>query len=146
MMAHPLFSEIDKFETWAKVMLSEPSRISAEWETDYADWAAIDEHFKDFIRSVPASTWNTEVVSRLEYIIARDNECGQLVEELTDDALIALSEYALVHGEGDTKWQLASALERLANKERAIGLIERFANDPDEFVDRTARMALTRLK
>lgn len=144
-LVHPLFIEIDKFETWAEVMLSEPSTISAEWETDYPDWAAIEAHFKDFMRSVPSSRWNSNELSLLDYIIARDNECERLVEDLNDDALVALSEYALVHGEQDSKWQFAHALPRIANKEKAVELIERFVNDPEVYVNRRALMALAKV-
>ncbi len=141
-MAHPLFHEIDKFEAWARTMLREPSKISAEWETDYPDWAAIDEHFKDFIRSVPTSTWSREVLSRLSYIIARDIEDGQIMEALPDDALALLAEHALIHGEKNTKWQMALGLPRMANKKRAIELIERYADVPDEEVKKVALCAL----
>ncbi len=144
-LVHPLFIEIDKFESWAEVMLSEPSTISAEWETDYPDWDAIEAHFKDFIRSLPSSRWNSNELSLLEYIIARDNECERLVEDLTDDALIALSEYALIHGEQDSKWQLANALPRIADTQKAIGLIERYVNDAEEYVNRRALMALAKV-
>jgi len=141
-MAHPLFHEIDKFEAWARIMLREPSKISAEWETDYPDWGAIDEHFKDFIRSVPTSTWSTEVLSRLSYIIARDIEDGQLMEALPDDALALLAEHALIHGEKDTKWQMALELPRIADKKMAIELIERYAEDADGDVKKVALCAL----
>ena len=144
-LVHPLFIEIDKFESWAEVMLSKPSTISAEWETDYPDWDAIEAHFKDFIRSLPSSRWNSNELSLLEYIIARDNECERLVEDLTDDALIALSEYALIHGEQDSKWQLANALPRIADTQKAIGLIERYVNDAEEYVNRIALMALAKV-
>ncbi|MBX2978204.1 MAG: hypothetical protein KF905_02825 [Flavobacteriales bacterium] len=144
-MTHPLFSEINKFETWAEAALSEPSRISAEWETGYSDWAAIEDNFKDFIRSVPSSHWSSNELNRMEYIIARDNECERLVEDLNDDALIALSEYALVHGEQDSKWQFADALPRIANTEKAIELVERFVNDPEEYVNRRALMAFAKV-
>jgi len=144
-LVHPLFIEIDKFESWAEVMLSEPSTISAEWETEYPDWDAIEAHFKDFIRSLPSSRWNSNELSLLEYIIARDNECERLVEDLTDDALIALSEYALIHGEQDSKWQLANALPRIADTQKAIGLIERYVNDAEEYVNRIALMALAKV-
>jgi hypothetical protein len=142
---HPLFIEIDKFEEWAMAMISEPTRISAEWETDYPDWAVIEGHFRDFIRTVPSSRWNSEELSQLEYILARDNECERLVECLTDDALIALSEFALVHGEQDSKWQLADALPKISNKGKAIDLIERFVNDTEEYVNRRALMALAKV-
>ncbi len=141
-MAHPLFHEIDKFETWARTMLREPSKISAEWETDYPDWAAIDQHFKDFILSVPSSTWSTEVLSRLSYIIARDIEDGQLIQALPDDALALLAEHALIHGEKNTKWQMALELPRMADKKRAIELIERYTEDPDGEVKKVALCAL----
>lgn len=141
-MAHPLFYEIDKFEAWAKVMLSEPSKISAEWETDYPDWAAIDEHFKDFIRSVPSSTWNAEELNRLSYIIARDIEDGWLMEALPDDVLALLAEHALIHGENNIRWQMALELPRMADKKRAIELIEHYAEDPDGEVKKVALRAL----
>lgn len=142
---HPLFIEIDKFEEWAMAMISEPSRISAEWETDYPDWAVIEGHFKDFVHTVPSSRWNSDELSQLEYILARDNECERLVECLTDDALITLSEFALVHGEQDSKWQLADALPKISDTGKAIDLIERFVNDPEEYVNRRALMALAKV-
>ena len=141
-MAHPLFLEIDKFEAWAKVMLVEPSKISAEWETDYLEWSALDEQFKDFIGTVPSSSWNTDELNRLTYIIARDNECEQLIGSLPDDALVALAEFAMAHGEHDAKWQLADALPRIHDKQKASALIEGFVNDPEEYVNRRALMAL----
>ncbi|HOY28962.1 MAG TPA: hypothetical protein PLR96_08300 [Flavobacteriales bacterium] len=141
-MAHPFFHEIDKFEAWARIVLREPPKISAEWETDYPDWGAIDEHFKDFIRSVPTSTWSTEVRSRLDYIIARDIEDGRLLEALPDDALALLAEHALICGEKNTRWQMALALPRMADTNRAIELMERYAEDPDGEVKKVALCAL----
>ena len=141
-MAHRLFSEIDKFEAWAKFMFSEPSKISAEWETDYEGWSSIDEQFKDLIHSVQPSNWSSHEVSRLSYIIARDIEDGWLMEALPDDALALLAEHALIHGEKNTKWQMALELPRMADKKRAIELIEHYTEDPDEEVKKVARRAL----
>jgi hypothetical protein len=141
-MAHKLFDEIDKFEAWAKVMLSEPSKISAEWETDYPDWSSIDEQFKELIHSVQPSNWSTHELSRLSYIIARDIEDGQLMEALPDDAFALLAEHALIHGEKNTKWQMALELPRMADKKRAIELIERYAEDADGDVKKVALCAL----
>lgn len=141
-MVHPLFLEIDKFEAWAKVMLSEPLKISAEWESDYPDWPSIDEQFKDFVHSTPPSSWSAPVVSRLLYIIARDIEDGRLMEALPDHSLALLAEHALMHGEKNTKWQMALELPRMADKKRAIELIERYAEDPDGEVKKVALCAL----
>lgn len=141
-MAHELFSEIDKFEAWARMLLSEPSKISAEWETDYPDWPSLDEQFRDFVSSVPPSTWSTHEMGRLSYIIARDVEDGRCMELLSDDALVSLAEYALNNGEKHTRWQMALELPRLVDKEKAIALIERYANDPDVEVQEMAARAL----
>ena len=142
-MEYTLFLEINKFEDWAIAYLDIPQdNRSGEWELDYSDWQTIYECFEEFMRSAPVSSWSLEEIQRLLYIIARDNECERLVEELSDEALIRLSEHALVHGERDSKWQLANALPRIADKERAIDLIEQFVNDPEEYVNRRALMAL----
>ncbi len=145
-MAHPLFIEIDKFDTWAKSHSQVPqSERGGEWELGYADWRSIYKQFDDFIGAVPVSLRSPDLLDKLSYMIARDNECEQLVEALPEDALVALSEYAATQGERDSKWQLAKALPRIANKEKAIDLIERFVKDPEEYVNRQALMALAKV-
>lgn len=145
-MEHKLFNEIDKFEAWSKVVLSEPSRISAEWETDYPDWSAIEEHFEDLVRSTMPSRWSDHDMDRLSYIIARDIEDGRLMRVLPDDPLVCLAEYALSKGERNTRWQMALELPRLVDKTRAAALIERYTNDPDGEVKQIALHALAAVK
>lgn len=145
-MAHPLFSEIDKFEQWAENSHELPQNERyGEWECDYPDWHALNVQFMQFVDSVATQNWTNEVVARLSYIIARENETEQFVEALPDDALVLISEHALVSGERDSKWQLANALPRIANTKKAIDLIEQFVNDPEEYVNRRALMALAKV-
>lgn len=146
-MPHRLFTEIERFNTWAEGYSPKPqAERGGEWELDYPEgWQIIYKQFEDFARSTQAGDWSTDEIDRLLYIIARDNECQALINSLHDDALVLLAESALARGEMDCKWQIADTLQRIADKQRAVDLIERFVNDPEEYVNRRALMAMARL-
>jgi len=146
-MADPLFIEIDKFDSWAQTQYSIPQDdIGGEWECSYEQWDKIYSAFETFLSKTVPSKWSEKDKERLSYIIARDNEIGQLVDTLPEKALVVLTKYALENGHRDDKWQLATHLHKLSDKELAATFLETLVNDEDEYVNRRALMELAKLK
>jgi HEAT repeat protein len=69
-----------------------------------------------------------------------------LAATLPEQALIVLSKYAIRHGNRDDKWQLATHLHRLSDRELAATLLNSFVNDEDEYVSRRALMELAKVQ
>ncbi|HET6991237.1 MAG TPA: hypothetical protein VFJ43_07940 [Bacteroidia bacterium] len=153
-MTHPLFDEIAKFEQWANAYSAIPQEERVgEWECDYdvlsaqGSWSSIYKHFDDFIMHSEPLSWTDSVISKLLYIIARDNECEILAREVTrfEKGFIILAKKSLEMGPRDAKWQLAVRLNLLADKKLAFALLEAFVKDPEEYVNRRALMKLAEM-
>jgi len=124
-----------------------PHRGPPGWEADYEHWPSLTRAYSDLLDSGTAADWDGEVIDLLLYALARDNEMEVLKEELVlrPEKLVALAHFALSTVEVDAKWQIADALGSvvLAGEEVAP-MIERFLQDPDEYVSRRALLALER--
>ena len=146
-MIDPLFTEIDKFDNWARSLYSIPQDdIGGEWECGYKDWGQIYSAFEAFVSSADPTSWSDPEKGRLLYIIARDNETELLAHDLPDQAVIVLAAYALSNGHRDDKFQLAKRLSIISDEEIAANLLEQLVNDEDEYVCRIALMELAKVK
>jgi hypothetical protein len=152
-MEHPLFEEIEKFERWAEAYSEIPQEErGGEWECDYGvntegNWAQIYKYFDDYIIHSEPLTWTDGIIGKLLYIIARDNECEILSREVArfEQGFVILTKKALTMGPAHAKWQLMVHLNHLPDKKLAIELLEKFADDPHEYVNRRALMKLAEM-
>jgi hypothetical protein len=135
--------EIEKFRDWAS---NYPvAERSGEWECDYPDWAAIKTQFKRFIEQTDCNRWSAPEIQSVLYIIARDNECEILIDELVErrECFFSLVKAAVKCDEPEAKWQFAS---RLGDAEHGLDDIEsylvKFLQDSHEYVRRRALLAL----
>src|SRR5947209_5594985 len=125
-----LEGETKHFRGWSDAL----PREGLSWECDYEGWGEIYEVFSAFVAARTPDTWGSNVVQTLLYLIARDNECGRLVEEVAPDPerLIFLARASLESDESDAKWQLASELGSLHDQSAsAEALLFRFAHDEE---------------
>jgi len=146
-MTDPLFIEINRFDQWAQSQYDIPQNdIGGEWECNYEQWNDIYNAFENFLRETDPNQWSDNEKERLVYIIARDNEIGRLTDILPEPALIVLAKHAIGHGNRDDKWQLATHLHKLSDRQLAETLLDAFVNDEDEYVSRRALMELAKVQ
>lgn len=62
------------------------------------------------------------------------------------NALTSLTEFAIIHGHRDDKWQLAVQLQTLDDTNMAIKLLEQLVMAQDEYVNRRSLMELAKLR
>lgn len=145
-MQDQLFIEIDKFDHWAQSQYDIPQDdIGGEWECNYEHWDKICTAFERFILNTDPKLWTKKEKERLLYIIARDNELEDLVSILSEQALIILTEESILVGHRDDKWQLATQLYKLSDKQLALAFLEDLVDDEDEYVNRRSLMELAKL-
>jgi len=143
-MQHPLFTYINQFKQWASEHYPlQQDELYGEWEAEYEEWDEIYTSFHSFLAQSQPLQWSKETKDELLYIIARDNDSSILAANLTEEALLVLTDYSLQHGTSHSKWQLVTELHRLSNKQAAAFLVEAMVTDEDEYVSRRALMELT---
>jgi hypothetical protein len=148
-MKHQLFTEIDKFDKWAKELSEIPQDDRfGEWEIEYGswDWIQINTLFDDFITISKPQIWTKTEKEKLLYIIARDNDSGCLVSYLDEQSLFVLASHSITNGSRNNKWQLVVNLHKLTDKNLALSLLEKFVKDEDEYVTRCALLELAKLQ
>lgn len=140
-----LISDFKKYE----MTLSEKN---GEYETYCTKWTDI---YTEFIKTIEKTdVYNVENIDYLYdmiYIIARDNECENIIDELTQykSWFEILSKYSLNTDEYNAKWQFAHYLgqyvEKHGNNEYAKELILKFLEDENEYVKRRALLILHKI-
>lgn len=141
-----LLEEVARFRQWAAKIPLETR--SGEWECDYPDWQSVWAAAKHLIETVPTVNWTTALKDNFLYAVARDNETGNIADQLLgrSDALLVLAAQAIHSVEIDAKWQMAARLGELHEyKREAEALLVQFVQDGDEYVRRRALLALGRL-
>lgn len=137
-----LKKEIEKFKLWSKnySKIPEPERLG-EWECLYDDWNILEDLFIEFIETKTYIKWSEEDIKSVLYLVARDNECETFIDEIAEkqpNSLELLANKSFEFGEKDAKWQIATRLDKLENKEVAKLLLEKFMSDENEYVRRRA--------
>ncbi len=142
-----LQDEVAHFQSWAATYPTDER--SGEWECDYDDWPRLYDAFIDFVATTTCQQWSTATTDMLLYVIARDNETGQLIREVgrKPENLSCLAERAAESAEPDAKWQMAVELSHIELPPVWVGsLLLRFAHDANEYVRRRALIALADIK
>ena len=139
-----LIKEINKFRNYANKNKSN----YGEWEMYYNNW---DNIYTSFINVLKNEEPTKKYVYDMIYIIARDNECEYIIEELTEYKywFELLCKYSLKTNEYNAKWQFAHYLSEYVEKyncnEFAKESIIKFLEDKNEYVSRRALLVLHKI-
>ncbi len=145
-----LINAIQDFRKWqiSKYPSIVPDKIDGEWETDYTDWNRINTIFSKFLEEHTASDATEELLNEMIYIIARDNECEWLINEVTKhpDWFDVLCRYCIHTNENEAKWQFAAHISNCSCSRETKDLILEFVTDKNEYVSRRALLALPAIR
>lgn len=145
-----ILDEINKFWEWQcqKFPNVDSYDISGEWETEYNDWNKIYTAFSYMLQSENVNNADEQLMKKLIYIIARDNECEVLIDELTANKewFEVLCKLCLSSDESDAKWQFVSRLPECQCEEDIKNLVLKFAEDKDEYVSRRALLVMPQIR
>ncbi|QKE71891.1 hypothetical protein HPK19_03315 [Arthrobacter citreus] len=135
-----LINEIESFVMWSKTA----EKSYGEWETDYLHWDRIYKSTNNLIEKIPVGNWSTDLVNKFLFILARDNECENIIDQLIDHPtqLIDLAKHSLSFNDFEARWQIAYGLGELkVNEEEVEMLLKKFIMDEVEYVRRRAIFA-----
>lgn len=138
--------EVDKFRAWASEYPE--GRRSGEWECDYEEWPSLNSAFLGFIKNKAPSELTDAEIEDLIYVIARDNEMEELVEDVAskDELFKLLIPHVIESTENEAKWQFAVALgEGTLSHTFAEEALLSLVNDSDEYTSRRALQSLGRI-
>ncbi|WP_142329275.1 hypothetical protein [Bacillus sp. AFS088145] len=67
-------------------------------ETDYLHWDRIYKSTINLIEEIPIKNWSTDSVNKFLFILARDYECENIIDQLIDHPiqLIELAKHSLL--------------------------------------------------
>jgi hypothetical protein len=134
-------NEIKRFRDWA----SRVRHHSAEWELEYPDWLRFEAAVFSFLNETDSAKWEVQDWHDLLYAVARDNECENFIERISEDQslLKKFAFEAMKSDERDAKWPVVERLGQLRDLGFAEPLLLHFVNDADEYVRRRSLMALS---
>jgi hypothetical protein len=145
-----LEEQVARFKAWADAYPRPLAERSGYWECDYEDWNAVYDAVIPFVAATTCEQWSVPTTRLVLYILARDNEFGQVAYELRKkpNTLVCVAQRALelADTDADAKWQLAVELSRVGWLSQQVeALLLAFAQGPDEYVRRRALVALADL-
>ena len=132
---------VSDFKRWAR----KADKSFGEWETEYPNWDRLYQHTGNLLKELSVKRWNEDLNEDFLYILARDNEVENIIENLIDlpNQLLSLTKYALTYSDADAKWQVAYGLGEIKGDNLLIRMyLSDFLNDEQEYVRRRASFAL----
>lgn len=139
--------EANRFRAWAD-KYPKDSR-SGEWECDYDNWPALNRAFLTLVSEKDPAKLSKSDINDLIYVIARDNEMEELIEEVASNSELfeLLLKNVLISNESDAKWQFAISLGKgVLDKNVAEDALLQLVEDANEYVSRMALQALGRIR
>jgi len=140
-LVSPFQNEVADFKGWA----SKADKSYREWETEYPNWVKLYQHTAELLKGLSVERWNDELINDFLYILARDNEVENIVEQLIDlpNQLLSLAKSAITYNDADAKWQIAYGLGEISEEKLSIRIfLNDFLKDEDDYVRRRASFAL----
>ena len=140
-----LHTKVNIFKSWAKTYYPEITE-----ENDNGEWCYCYE-FKEMISSAlniiekcSAASATEQMIDDLLYVIARDNECETIIDELTDhnEWFSLLCRCSLKTHYTNAKWQFAKNLSNYNGNDNIHELVYDFLAVEDEYTERLALEAL----
>lgn len=140
-----LHLKVNAFKIWAKTNYPEITE-----DNDNGEWCFCDEFDEMYacalsiIQKNLASSATEQIIDDLLYIIARDNECENIVGVLVDydDWFALLCKYSLKSPYTNAKWQFAENLKNYKGNDDLKDLIFEFLSTGDEYTERLALQSL----
>lgn len=135
-----LLIEIDNFKFWSKTA----DKQDGQWETEYEYWNRIYYLTDTLLQTIPVQKWSLELMNEFLYILARDNECEEIIYEILKcpNQLIELGKYAVSFQDNEARWQIAYGLGEIpVNNKEVRALLQNFMDDENEYVRRRATFA-----
>jgi hypothetical protein len=140
-----LLTEAERFRAWARARdLPE----IWEWEVDYEEWRSIWAATDVFLASHPADTWDHDTAATVLYLLARDEEIGQIARFLARDpeGVLFIATTWREAMELKARWQITALLGALGQQAaNAEPLLLALSAGPNEYVRRHVLIALGRL-
>lgn len=139
-MVKEFLQEVANFKLWAKTA----DQSYGEWETEYHHWDKINLATDKLVDNVPVGGWVAELLDCFLYILARDNECENIIDTLIQypEQLLAISRHAVTFEDSDARWQIAFGLGKInVDTDEIHTLLKSFLADEDEYVRRRAALA-----
>jgi hypothetical protein len=139
-----LKSEIKKFRAWAKKY--PVYKRTGEWECDYPKWVTIYAAFDDWLNSKDNSL-DAEEIDDILYLIARDNECENIIKKIAkhQELTLQLANLSVNTLHSDAKWQLAKAIGAF-NSDGIDQLLFNISLDRSNYVQRICMMESAKRK
>ncbi|PEC48705.1 hypothetical protein [Bacillus sp. AFS096315] len=108
-----LIKEIESFILWSKTC----EKSYREWETDYLHWDRIYKSTNNLIKKIPVENWSSKLVNKFLFILARDNECENIICQLIDhpNQLIKLAKHSVSFNDFEARWQIAYGLGEITD-------------------------------
>lgn len=140
-----LHKKVSAFKKWAKANHPEITE-----ENDNGEWCFCNEFYEmfsealHFVEENPAEKATAQVIDDLLYIIARDNECPQMIEETAKkpEWFSLLCRHSLKTNYTNAKWQFAQYLPDYQIKDNLQDFIYEFLTVGDEYTERLALQSL----
>lgn len=140
--------QISLFKVWA----SSISQKNGEWETEYIQWEEIykttSDLFVDEQELISEMNINKQFRGNLLFILARDNECENILQLLIlhSRILLSLADFSIHYSDMDARWQIAYGLGEINIEiDEQKRLLGQFLNDPNEYVKKRAEYAFQKL-
>ena len=143
-----LHTKVNRFKAWTKENFPAFSE-----EDDNGEWCFCDEFYEMYdcsmaiIRNLATGEATEQMIDDLLYVIARDNECETLLQELEEHSewFSLLCRRCLQTGYTAAKWQFAKHLPNYRGGDGLEKLIYDFLETGDEYTERMALQALAEI-
>lgn len=142
--AKDLHEAVLAFRRWAHEEFPDKNEDNdnGEWELDTELFSLMCDRFRDAVTGIDVKDITAEIIDDLLYVIARDNECPILINELSPEYYGLLCKAVLDTPYTNAKWEFA---ETLKDHEEIRHLIFELLDTGDEYTERMALMSLSYL-
>ena len=144
-----LHKSVLKFQEFAKNNYPDITEDSdnGEWEIGIAEFDGMIDQILKTIQNVPYNDASDQMLDDILYGIARDNECGMIIDYLEDfpEWYSVLCRKSLGTGYTNAKWQFAESLRNYKGHDGLQDIIFQFLDTGDEYTERLALKTLADL-
>lgn len=145
-----LLEQAKRFHQWQETTYpgKTAGELGGEWEVDYPYWDDAYHAFCLVLTQMDAEMADGILLDEMIYLIARDNEAEGFIQQATSHPkwFERLCRHTAVSNENEAKWQFAAYLPECPCGQEVKNMILDFANDPNEYVNRRALLAMPALR
>lgn len=144
-----LHESVLRFREYAKKYYPNITEDSdnGEWEIGVDEFDGMYHQILKTIQNVSYDKASDQMLNDILYGIARDNECGMIIDYLEDfpEWYSVLCRKSLSTGYTNAKWQFAESLRNYQGDDGLQDVIFQFLDSGDEYTERTALKTLATL-